>query len=137
MNEFRQYIRESKEFSAKEDVPVLFIPIIIKIHLLIDKNVVKTDNVLKNLIKKGEELVEKLPKNNLDAIKKIRPSEIFSALELECYQKDIKKYFIDMMKICKRNAISVETVFSKSLEIGELFDEFMESNEMKLYLASI
>lgn len=130
-----EYIKESKAFGSKEDNPLIYTLVIAKLVTAKDKDEVKKDEVLFNLINKVEKIVNKVDCNELK--KQYSPISMFSLFETDTTKKALKDYVENFYNSFEQGIAANEKSFEDAWEIHELFKELKSSEEFQAFLKSL
>jgi hypothetical protein len=132
MQKLTEYmVNESAEFSSMENNPLIYTLIIPKV-LNGEKDVIKKDPVIKNVI----DVTEKFIKSNLDAkvIKllkgQFRPGSVMDTFKLS---KNLKATFDNYFTDFRTIICNEETNFIKCLDLDKKLQELFNSPEYQLY----
>lgn len=130
-----EYIKESKAFGSKEDNPLIYTLVIAKLVTAKDKDEVKKDEVLFNLINKVEKIVNKVDCNELK--KQYSPISMFSLFETDTTKKALKDYVENFYNSFEQSIAGNEKSFEEAWEIHEMFKELKNSEEFQAFLKSL
>lgn len=130
-----EYIKESKAFGSKEDNPLIYTLVIAKLVTAKDKDEVKKDEVLFNLINKVEKIVNKVDCNELK--KQYSPISMFSLFETDTTKKALKDYVENFYNSFEQGIAGNEKSFEEAWETHELFKELKSSEEFQAFLKSL
>lgn len=130
-----EYIKESKAFGSKEDNPLIYTLVIAKLVTAKDKDEVKKDEVLFNLINKVEKIVNKVDCNELK--KQYSPISMFSLFETDTTKKALKDYVENFYNSFEQGIAGNEKSFEEAWEIHEMFKELKNSEEFQAFLKSL
>lgn len=130
-----EYIKESKAFGPKEDNPLIYTLVIAKLVKAKDKDEVKNDEVLFNLINKVEKICNKVDSNELK--KQYSPISMFNIFDCDVSKKAAKDYVENFYNSFEQAIAGNEKSFEEAWEIHEMFKELKNSDEFQAFLKSL
>ena len=131
---FSEYIKESKEFSSKEDNPLVYTLVIAKLAKLGCKDATKQDEKLFNLINKVEKILPKIDAKKLrDTYSPIGRFGVFENTK----SGDMKQYVEQYYQQFEADVANDEKTFAGAFKIHQIFSDLKNSDEYKEFIKSL
>lgn len=128
------YLKESTEFSKKEDNPLFYIFIIPKL-VKAEKEVVKQDQDLMNLLNFVEETIKGINIKPLE--KKYSPITFFSLFQTDNVKKNMVDYIKEYLLNFENDLAMDEKDFISSYKIHNTFETIRNSDNFKVFVKNL